>query len=124
MNLDSRIRKACSIINHSQLSAFSLKKRQQLATVLPSFDDKSSTSPGGIQASFILSKPPAQLASHVTMLEEEIYQQIGVPNTKVIVLPIVVLLPPPSSNPRDILTADSQFCRFQCLCRHSRTSLT
>lgn len=38
---------------------------------------------GGIQASFILSKPPAQLASHVTMLEEEIYHQIGVPSTKV-----------------------------------------
>lgn len=28
-------------------------------------------------------KPPAQLASHATMLEEEIYRQIGVPNSKV-----------------------------------------
>ncbi|XP_051192510.1 uncharacterized protein [Lolium perenne] len=48
-----------------------------------SVPDDPGTLIGGIQASFILSKPPAQLASHVTMLEEEIYQQIGVPNTKV-----------------------------------------
>ncbi|KAM0926902.1 hypothetical protein ACQ4PT_003063 [Festuca glaucescens] len=48
-----------------------------------SVPDDPGTLIGGIQASFILSKPPAQLASHVTMLEEEIYRQIGVPNTKV-----------------------------------------
>ncbi|KAM0829332.1 hypothetical protein ACQ4PT_066949 [Festuca glaucescens] len=48
-----------------------------------SIPDDPGTLVGGIQASFILSKPPAQLASHVTMLEEEIYHQIGVPNTKV-----------------------------------------
>ncbi|CAM0943891.1 unnamed protein product [Alopecurus aequalis] len=47
-----------------------------------SIPDDPGTLVGGIQASFILSKPPSQLASHATLLEEEIYHQIGVPNTK------------------------------------------
>uniref|UniRef100_A0ACD5YNW2 Uncharacterized protein n=1 Tax=Avena sativa TaxID=4498 RepID=A0ACD5YNW2_AVESA len=51
-----------------------------------SIPDDPGTLIGGIQASFILLKPPAQLASHVTMLEQEIYHQIGVPNTEVSVI--------------------------------------
>jgi hypothetical protein len=51
--------------------------------LLPSFNTQRFVSQAEIEAGFILLVPESQIASQGGTLEKEIYNQIGVPNSKV-----------------------------------------